>query len=81
MADHLHITCQDVVDLVSDYLERALPAGDVSLFEQHLAMCDGCVTYVDQLQRTIETVGHVQEEVSPETREQLMSVFRSWSRE
>ena len=42
-----HITCREVVELVTDYLERALDAGETSLFEQHLNFCDGCVTYVD----------------------------------
>jgi len=74
-----HITCQEVVELVTDYLERALDAGETSLFEQHLNFCDGCVTYVDQLRMTIAVVGRVEvEDVPPETRERLLTAFRDW---
>jgi len=74
-----HITCREVVELVTDYLERALDAEDTALFEQHLNFCDGCVTYVDQMRLTIEAVGRIEEEdVPPETRELLLTAFRDW---
>jgi hypothetical protein len=76
-----HITCGEVVELVTDYLERALPAHEAELFEQHLNFCEGCVTYVEQMRATVATVGRVREEdVPPETREQLMAAFRDWKR-
>ena len=83
MADHAeHITCQEVVDLVTDYLEGALEAGETAVFEQHLNFCDGCVWYVDQLRTTVETVGRVREEdVPPDTRERLLTAFKDWKRE
>jgi anti-sigma factor RsiW len=74
-----HITCQEVVELVTDYLESALPAHETALFEQHLNFCDGCVWYVDQLRTTIEAVGRIgEEDVPPETRERLLTAFRDW---
>jgi predicted anti-sigma-YlaC factor YlaD len=74
-----HITCQEVVELVTDYLERALDGGETALFEQHLNFCDGCITYVDQLRMTIDVVGRVEEDdVPPETRERLLTAFRDW---
>ena len=77
-----HITCSEVVELVTDYLEGALDADQTSLFEQHLNFCDGCVTYVDQLRVTIEAVGHVEEEdVPPAARDRLMQAFRDWKGE
>jgi len=76
-----HITCQEVVELVTDYLESALPADEAALFEQHLNFCDGCVIYVDQIRRTVATVGHIREEDVPdETREKLLTAFREWKR-
>jgi hypothetical protein len=76
-----HITCQEVVELVTDYLEGAMESGDTSLFEQHLNFCDGCVWYVDQLRVTVEAAGALREEdVPPETRERLMAAFRDWKR-
>ena len=79
MADH--ITCQEVVELVTDYLERALPAEEASLFEQHVNFCDGCMFYVEQMRATVATVGRVREEdVPPEVRDRLMAAFRDWKR-
>jgi anti-sigma factor RsiW len=77
-----HITCQEVVELVTDYMEGALSPEETSLFEQHLNFCDGCVWYVDQLRMTIETVGRIREEELPqETREKLLTAFRDWKRQ
>jgi anti-sigma factor RsiW len=79
MADH--ITCQEVVELVTEYLDRALPADETTLFEQHLNFCDGCVVYVEQMRSAVATVGHVREEdVPPEAKERLMAAFREWRR-
>ena len=75
----LHISCQELVELVSDYVERALPAEEAALFEQHLNFCDGCVWYVDQLRTTVEVLGEVREEhLSPEAKDRLMGAFREW---
>jgi anti-sigma factor RsiW len=77
-----HMTCQEVVELVTDYLETELPAERVALFEMHLNFCDGCVWYVDQLRTTIAAVGRLAEEdVPPETRQRLLTAFRDWKRE
>jgi anti-sigma factor RsiW len=74
-----HISCQEVVELVTDYVEGALPMDETALFEQHLNFCDGCVWYVDQMRTTIDSVGRISEEHLPEeTRERLMTAFRDW---
>ncbi len=76
-----HLSCQEVVELVTDYLERSLPVEEVALFEQHLNFCEGCVWYVDQLRTTAETLGEIREEdIPPETKERLMAAFRDWKR-
>ena len=76
-----HVTCQEVVELVSDYLDGALEPEEASLFEQHINFCDGCEWYLDQMRRTISTVGRItEEEVPAETREKLLSAFREWKR-
>ena len=82
MADSAeHVSCQEVVELVTDYLERALPADEAALVEQHLNFCDGCVWYVDQIRATVATVGRIREEdVPPETRDKLLAAFRDWKR-
>ena len=76
-----HLSCQEVVELVTEYLDESLPAEDASLFEQHLNFCEGCVWYVDQLRTTVETVGEMREEqITPEAKELLMGAFRDWRR-
>jgi anti-sigma factor (TIGR02949 family) len=76
-----HVTCQEIVELVTDYLEAALPANQASLFEQHLNLCDGCVRYVDQMRKTVATIGRLRtQDVPPEMRERLLAAFRDWKR-
>jgi anti-sigma factor RsiW len=75
------MTCQDVVELVTAYLEDALSAEDRARFEEHLLLCDGCVRYLRQIERTIELVGEVREEsLSPRTRQELLDAFADWKR-
>ena len=76
-----HITCQEVVELVTDYFERALPPDEAALFEQHLNFCEGCDWYVDQMRTSVEATGKLEEEeLSPEFRDRLMTAFREWKR-
>jgi anti-sigma factor RsiW len=78
---HAHLGCQEVVELVTDYLEGALPPDEAALFEQHLNFCDGCVWYVEQVRHTVATLGRIEpEEVPPETRDRLLTAFRDWRR-
>ena len=77
-----HVTCQEVVELVTGYLERALPAGETALFEQHLNFCEGCVWYVEQMRGTIDAAGRLTEDdVPPAARDRLLAAFRGWSAE
>ncbi len=76
-----HLSCQEVVELVTDYLEGTLGPEETTLFEQHLNFCDGCIWYLEQMRTTIATVGRIREEDVPvETRERLLAVFRNWRR-
>jgi anti-sigma factor RsiW len=81
MAEHAHMSCQEVVELVSGYVEQELPAEEATLFEQHINFCDGCDWYLDQMRKTISATGRItEEEVPPETRDKLLSAFREWKR-
>jgi anti-sigma factor RsiW len=72
-----HITCRELVELVTDYLEGALPADRVELLEQHVSFCQGCATYVDQMRIAIDAVGRIGEgQVPPAMRERLLAAFR-----
>ena len=78
MADGTAISCQQVVEVITDYLEGKLPPEDVAIFEAHLAICDGCQWYLDQMRITIATVGRIDEaDVPDEMRATLMEAFRA----
>lgn len=75
------LTCQDLVELVTDYFEGALPSTDRARFETHLAKCQGCTTYLEQMKQTIWTVGHLTErDVSPPARVTLLRIFQDWKK-
>jgi anti-sigma factor RsiW len=76
------MNCQELVELVTEYLEGALPDADRARFENHLRGCDGCTHYVEQMRRTIQLSGRLSEQsISPEARDSLLSAFRSWKNE
>ena len=76
MAD---LTCRELVELVTDYLEGRLPRADRFRFERHIAACDGCTTYLEQMRETIRLVGELREEdVTAPAREALLTAFRDW---
>jgi len=75
------ITCQEVVELVTDYLEGAMTPEEVARFEHHLSLCEGCVFYVEQMRMTIEAVGRIGEEHVPrDVRDDLVEAFRDFQR-
>jgi hypothetical protein len=77
-----HITCREVVELVTDYLEGALASEEVELFEQHLNFCDGCDAYVDQMRTTVAAAGQIREQDLPaDIRDRLLAAFRDWKRQ
>jgi anti-sigma factor RsiW len=76
------LTCKEVVELVTDYLEDSLSAEMRDRFERHLTACDPCVTYLDQMRQTIAAIGKLPEEsISQPVLDTLLEHFRGWSRE
>jgi predicted anti-sigma-YlaC factor YlaD len=75
------LTCRELVELVTDYLEEALSPADRARFDEHLALCDGCRAYVEQLRDTVRLTGTLTEEsLTPAAREDLLGAFRAWRR-
>lgn len=73
------LSCQELVELVTDYLEGALSAEERERVERHLDACEGCHTYVEQMRQTIELTGRLTvEDVSPEAERALLEAFRAW---
>jgi anti-sigma factor RsiW len=76
------MTCKELVELVTDYLEDALPVPERARFEAHLAECEGCTNYVEQMRQTIQLAGSLTEEAIPaQARDELLAVFRRWKQE
>ena len=76
-----YFTCREMVELVTDYLEGAMPPHERAIFEAHLAVCPGCTAYLEQMRETIRMVGKLTEEaLSPQARDDLMDVFRNWKK-
>jgi anti-sigma factor RsiW len=74
------MTCQELVELVTDYLDRALPREDVARFEAHVAACPGCETYLAQVEATIALTRASGERVDPDEVSPLLDAFRDWHR-
>jgi anti-sigma factor RsiW len=74
------LSCQELVELVTDYLDGALPAGERARFDAHLEECEGCTRYVEQIRATIAVAGRTPElEARPEVGS-LLDAFRDWHR-
>jgi predicted anti-sigma-YlaC factor YlaD len=71
------VTCQQFVELVTEYFEGALKPRTMSQVEEHLVMCDWCVTYLEQMQATIESLRELGEQHSPEPPDSVLAVLRA----
>jgi anti-sigma factor RsiW len=75
------LSCQELVELVTDYLEGALGEADLRRFEQHIAGCGGCTRYLAQLRATIRIAGTIRtDDLSPEAESALLEAFANWVR-
>lgn len=71
------VQCREVVEVLSDYFEGALPTEQRAALEQHLLTCEGCSTYVDQMRTSIRLTGRLQEEDVPSpVMDKLLQMFR-----
>ncbi|MEW6582314.1 MAG: zf-HC2 domain-containing protein [Actinomycetota bacterium] len=73
------LTCRELVELVTEYLDGTMAPAERALFDAHVAACPGCRTYLDQFRDTVRTLGHLpQESLSPAARDALLHAFRDW---
>jgi len=79
VSDVTDLTCREMVELVTDYLEDALPAPDRVRFEEHLAGCEGCAHHLEQMRTTIRVTGTLDEDAFPAGQlDGLIHAFRGW---
>jgi anti-sigma factor RsiW len=78
------ISCREIVELMTDYLEARLSDEDRLVFERHIAQCSPCRDYLAQLRMTIKHVGELhtpdEADILPATREALLEAFRGFKR-
>jgi anti-sigma factor RsiW len=75
------LTCKELTELITDYLEGRLPPADYQRFENHLTICPDCVAYVDQMRTTIKILGEKPRPEIPEViKGDLLHAFREWKR-
>jgi anti-sigma factor RsiW len=68
-----------MVELITDYFEDALPGETRARFEAHIATCDACTKYVEQMRVTMSVVGHVGAAgLDPRVEQELLDAFRDW---
>ena len=79
MIGRTDLSCRELVELVTDYVEGALPRRGRRRFEAHIAACEHCATYVDQMRQTLSALGTLNEDsISPAARDALLHAFRGW---
>ena len=76
-------SCQEMTEVVTGYLEDALPPDDRERYERHISYCAGCRTYLEQMRETITQIEHVprEESLPPALREEILARFRSRERD
>ncbi len=78
----MEISCQELVELVTDYLEGALSADERQRFDGHIAACDGCRAYLRQIAMTLALAGRLTpEQLDPAAEKALLEAFRDWKLE
>jgi len=76
------LTCAQLVELVTDYLEQRLTLRDTERFEEHIAFCDGCSRYFEQMRATISATGGLRaDDLPPVLHDRLLEAFRGWRSE
>lgn len=73
------LTCKELVEQVTAYLEGTMPHADREVFEGHLYICPGCRIYLEQMSRIIVSLGTLTEEqFGPQERADLLYLFDEW---
>jgi anti-sigma factor RsiW len=73
------LTCQELVELVTDYLDGALAPAERARFEAHVSGCEGCAAYLEQMRSTLALLGALPADaLSPQAHGELLAAFRGW---
>ncbi len=73
------LTCREIVQLITEYLEDTMPPETRLRFERHVAICPACRGFLAQMRETLRLSGEITEEsLSPAMRDELLAGFRDW---
>ena len=76
------VPCQQVVEMVTDYVEGVMPGADRRRLEHHLGGCRYCTAYLAQIRETIRLAGRVTpDDLTPPMRTELTDLYRRWRTE
>jgi anti-sigma factor RsiW len=79
LTESQELTCKELVELVTDYLDGALSPSERERFEEHLTNCRGCRAYVEQIRTTVRLAGKITEDNIPtDAKDALLQLFRDW---
>ncbi|MGB0910097.1 MAG: zf-HC2 domain-containing protein [Nitrospirales bacterium] len=88
LKDHLmsymvgNLSCQGVSEIVTEYLEGAMPWSTRIRFHMHLGLCSACRNYLQQMKYTVQTLGKIPAEpISPQVRDALLKRFKDWKKQ
>jgi len=82
MTNSTELTCQELTELITDYLEDAMPAAERARFDEHLSNCPYCRAYLQQMRMTIGTLGRLTPDSIPRpVQDELLRRFRTWRAE
>jgi len=73
------LVCQQIVEMITDYLEGKLSRSQRRRFEAHLEGCEHCTEYLEQMRATIRLTGRLRtEDLTPAMREDFQALYRRW---
>jgi len=76
-----HVTCREFVEVLTDYLEGALDAGERAEIERHIVICRGCSNYLEQMRSTIDLLGQIAAQQPGEAPAgAALAIFREWAK-
>jgi anti-sigma factor RsiW len=74
------LSCQELVELVTEYFEGTLREDERASFDRHIGGCTGCREYLEQMRATVELTGSLRpEDLSAEAEQKLLAAFRNWN--
>jgi anti-sigma factor RsiW len=83
MTNPFELTCKEIVELVTDYLDGSMAPAQHALFEQHILTCPPCATYLEQMRTMVGLAATLDAplETVPEPPEVVLEAFRRWKRQ